>query len=261
MPRRWRGPGALMTVYLVLFVIAGPWGDISEPAGHGLVAEGRNLPAILIAAVLAWRVAHGGRISRALIIGFTIVGAGAMIHSGSARAGDPAAFGLLAIYAVQVSILLSTPVYNRTRQDQADIQPAGTPLWETPPRWMPLAAAAAGIVITLLFLGSMSYQPVPSCHARGYLSPHAAPMAQCETLAEGFPVPYLSALPDVGLNSGSAVTPANLSVSANPVINKSAAAADLATWTLASFTACYLLWLPSRRAACSSAAAARPVPS
>ena len=259
MPRLWRSPGALMTVYLVLFVVAGPWGDISEPGRQGMVSQGRNLPAILIAAFLAWRVAHGGRISRGLIIVFTIFGAGAMINSGSARAGDPAAFGLLAIYAVQVAILLSAPVYNRTRQDQADIRSVGTPLWETPPRWMPLAAAAAGIVITLLFLGSMSYQPVSSCQARGYLSPHAAPLAQCWTLAEGFPVPYLTAPPALTLNSGSAFTPANLSVFANPVINKNAGAADLATWTLASFTAYYVLWLPSRRPAGS--VASQPVPS
>jgi hypothetical protein len=166
----------------------------------------------------------------------------------------------LAIYAVQVAILLSTPVYNRTRQDQADIQSVGAPLWESPPRWMPLAAAGAGIVITLLFLGSMSYQPVSSCQARGYLSPHAAPLALCGTLAEGFPVPYLTAPPVVSLNSGSAAIPANLSVFANPVINKSAAAADLARWTLASFTACYMLWLPARRAT-GSAATTQPVPS
>src|SRR5450755_2807326 len=121
MPRLWRSPGALMTVYLVLFVVAGPWGDISGPERQGMVSQGRNLPAILIAAFLAWRVAHGGRISRGLIIVFTIAGAGAMINSGSARAGDPAAFALLAIYAVQVAILLSVPVYNRTRQDQAGI--------------------------------------------------------------------------------------------------------------------------------------------
>ena len=105
----------------------------------------------------------------------------------------------------------------------------------------------------------MSYQPVSSCQARGYLSPHAAPLAQCWTLAEGFPVPYLTAPPALTLNSGSAFTPANLSVFANPVINKSAAAADLATWTLASFTACYVLWLPSRRPAGS--VASQPVPS
>jgi hypothetical protein len=258
MARLWRSPGALMTVFLVLFVIAGPWGDISEPGRQGMVSQGRNLPAILIAAFLAWRVAHGGRISRVLIIVFTIVGAGAMINSGSARAGDPAAFGFLAIYAVQVAILLSTPIYNRTRQDHADITSAGAPVWETPPRWVPLAAAAAGIIITLLFLGSMTYRPVSSCQAPGSLSPHAAPLAQCGTLAEGFPVPYLTAPPAVSLNSGSAVTPANLSVFANPVINKSAAAADLATWTLASFTACYMLWLPSRRAA-RSPATTKPV--
>lgn len=258
MARRWCSPSAMMTVYLVLFVWAGPWADNSETLSHGMVSEGRNLPAILIAAFLAWRVVRGGRLSRGLIIVFTITGANAMISSGMMRAGDPVAIGFLAIYAVQVAILLSTPVYNRTRQDQAHLPSAGASLWEIPPRWMPVAAAAGGIVITLLFLGNMSYQPVSSCQARGYLSPHAAPLARCGTLAEGYPLHYLSAYPAAGLNTGSTVSPANLSVFAEPVINKGAAAADLAVWGLVTFAACYMLWLPSRRPA-GSPAAAQPV--
>jgi hypothetical protein len=124
---------------------------------------------------------------------------------------------------------------------------------------MPIAAAAAGVIITLLTLGNMSFQPVPGCQAPGYLAPHSVPLAQCATLAEGYPVHYLSAMPALALNSGSKVTAANLAVFADPIISKSAAAEDLAIWTLVSFAAFYLLWLPSRRQA-ESAAISEPVP-
>lgn len=132
-------------------------------------------------------MAHGGGIARGLIIICTVLGAGAVINSGSARSGDPATFGLLAIYALQLGIMLSTPVYNRTRQDQADLRPGATPFWEVPPRWMPLAAGAGGLVITVLFPGNMSWQPVPGCQDPGYLAPQAVSSAGCATLAEGFP--------------------------------------------------------------------------
>jgi hypothetical protein len=57
-------------------------------------------------------------------------------------------------------------------------------------------------------------------------------LAQCATLAEGYPIHYLSAMPTLSLNSGNKVTAANLAMFADPVISKSAAAADLAIWTL-----------------------------
>lgn len=259
MPRIWRSPGALMTAYLVLFVLAGRWGDVSRPGPHGLTSTGRDLPTIAIAAFLTWRVARGGPISRCLIIIYTIIGAGAVINSGSARSGDPVAFGLLAIYLLQLGILLSTPVYNHTHQDGTGRQPVAARFWEVPPLWMPFAAAASGLVITLLFLGNMSFQPVSDCQAPGSLAPHAAPLASCVTLAEGYPAHFLSASPSVTLNSGSAVTAANMNVFASPYVNKGAAAEDLAIWAVASFLACYLLWLPSRRPT-RSAATDQPVP-
>jgi hypothetical protein len=118
---------------------------------------------------------------------------------------------------------------------------------------MAIAAAAAGLIITLITLGNMSFQPVPGCQAPGYLAPHSAPLAQCAALAEGYPIHYLSAMPALGLHSGDEVTAANLAVFAHPVISKSAAAEDVAIWTLVSFTALYLFWLPSRRPAASAA--------
>jgi hypothetical protein len=175
------------------------------------------------------------------------------------RSGSLISLGLLAIYLVQIALLVSTPVYTRTRKNQAVLAPDGSRPWVLPSRWMPIAAAAAGVIITLLTLGNMSYQPVPGCQAPGYLAPRSVPLGQCGTLAEGYPVHYLSATPTLGLDPGSKVTAANLDVFAYPVISKSAAAEDLAIWTLVSFTAFYLLWPPSRRPA-ESAAIREPAP-
>jgi hypothetical protein len=112
---------------------------------------------------------------------------------------------------------------------------------------MAAAALAAGLIITVLFLGNMDPQPVPGCGGRGFLSPHAAPLARCETLAEGYPIHYLSAVPSLGLISDNKVTAGNIALFADPAISKGAAAEDAAIWTVLSFTACYLIWLPSQR--------------
>lgn len=127
--------------------------------------------------------------------------------------------------------------------------PTAAQLWPSPPKWMPAAAAAAGLIISLLLLGNMSFQPLSGCGGRGYLAPHSPPLARCGTLAEGYPVHWLSAIPSLNLSSGDKVTASNLAISADPAINKSAIAEDVAVWTLLTFATCYLLWLPSRRPA------------
>jgi hypothetical protein len=245
-----------MIAYLILFGIAGPWHAGPWPGGPAPAAQlahAVNPVAIMFAAFLAWRVTRGGSLARGLIIFYTIGGIVGLLSSPGMRSVSLISLGLLAIYLVQIALLVSTPVYNRTRKNQADLAPDGSRLWVLPPRWMPVAAAAAGVIITLLFLGNMSFQPLPGCQAPGYLAPHSAPLDQCTTLAEGYPIHYLSAIPTLSLNSGNKVTAANLDMFANPVISKSAAAEDLAIWSLVGFAAFYLLWLPSRRPAESAA--------
>lgn len=259
MARIWRQPGVFMIAYLILFGIAGPWPTGSSPATAAQLAHAVDPAAILFAAFLAWRVTRGGAFARGLVIFYTAAGIEGLLKSPGMRSGSLISLGLLAMYLVQIALLVSTPVYNRTRKNQAGPAPNGARLWVLPPRWMPVAAAAAGVIITLLFLGNMSSQPVPGCQAPGYLAPHSASLDGCTTLAEGYPIHYLSASPALFLNSGNKVTAANLDLFADPVISKSAAAQDLAIWTLVSFAAFYLLWLPSRRPA-ESAAIRGPVP-
>ena len=59
-----RKPGVLMTAYVALFVLSGPWLGLHGPSGYVVHPHAtRNLPQIIRAAFLAWRVTRGGRIS------------------------------------------------------------------------------------------------------------------------------------------------------------------------------------------------------
>ena len=138
--------------------------------------------------------------------------------------------GLLAILVGQIALLVSTPIYERTREDWAGGPPSPARLWPTPRWWMAAVAVAAGLLVTLLFLGNEDLRTVPCTP-----TPNSASPAQCVTLAQGFPVHFLSS-----------VTSGNFSA---PVIDKGAAAEDLAIWTVLSFAVSYLIWLPSRRPA------------
>lgn len=234
MARIWRKPGVLMTAYLALFVIAEAWAATrsSSLPPHRLIPD---LGSPLIAGFLAWRVAGGGSLSRGLMIVYTVLIIRTLLWSPDMKSGGLVSVGVLAICLAQIALLVSTPIYERTRKGWADRPPSAARLWPRPPWWMAAAALAAGLVITLLFLGSEDFQSVPCAPA----SPSAAP-ARCVTLAQGFPVHFLSASPSANV--------------ATPVINKGAAAEDLAIWMALSFAACYLIWLPSRRPAESTAA-------
>ena len=70
-----RKPGVLMTAYVALFVLSGPWLGLHGPSGYVVHPHAtRNLPQIVLAAFLAWRVTRGGRISLALIMIFSAAG-------------------------------------------------------------------------------------------------------------------------------------------------------------------------------------------
>jgi hypothetical protein len=239
-----------MTAYVILFLIAGPWGDVSDPARHGHLWQAPGLPA-LVAAFLAWRVTRGSRLARGLIIVFTVTGALACINSASTRSGGLLSFGFVAIYALQLGLLVSPPVYRCTRRPGDRDQEPASGLWVVPPCWLVAAGAGAGLIVTLLYLGNMSSVPVPGCAASATGTGH--PAAGCTTLAEGYPVHFLSAAPYLSLDPGPTVKVADISVFASPVIDKTAFGLDFATWAAVSVLALYMLWLPSRRAAMARA--------
>jgi hypothetical protein len=94
---------------------------------------------------------------------------------------------------------------------------------------MLLAALLAGLVVTLMYLGSMDWAAIPGC------GPAGAAIAQlpsrCFALVQGYPLPFLTA------SQGT------------PEIDKAALVKDWAQWSLVSFSVFYLLWLVQRRPA------------
>ena len=244
MARYWRSPAVLMAAYVALVALAGPFSDRGNvPATVAQLDQLRNLMPILIAVFLAWRVTCGGFFSRGLMVFYTVLCVGHVVRSPALHSGRLVPLGLLVIYLAEIALLVSGPVYSRTRKDRGTRTPV-TRLWETPPAWLLGGAFVGGVFFTLIFLGTMDFQNVPDC-----IQIAGARPASCTTLAEGFPVYYLSVPPSVTLNSGRKITPSNLDVFANPVINKGAAAEDLLIWTLVSFSAGYLVWVPWRRPA------------
>jgi hypothetical protein len=237
MARFWHKPGVLMTAYVALYVAAGARSHGAPfPATVSQFLSPPDLGPVLIGAFLAWRVTRGGWLSRVLIVVFTVGLMQKVLWGSGMTSGGLFGLSVLAVYLVQIALLVSTPVYERTRKDMADHPPSSARLWPTPPWWMGAVAVTAGLIITLLFLGSEELRAVPCSPA-----PRSASPAQCAAVAQGFPVHFLSAVPEGNVSS--------------PVISKGAAAEDLAIWTVLSLVACYLIWLPSRRPADAAATA------
>jgi hypothetical protein len=242
-----------MTVYVGLVALAGPFSKRDIPATMGQLDQVRNLMPILVAAFLAWRVTCGSWFFRGCMVAYTVLCVADVVRSPALQSGSLVALGVLVIYLAELALLVSGPVYSRTRKDRGSRTPVTHP-WETPPIWLLAGALVGGILCTLVSLASMTWQNVPGC----VQIPGGRPAA-CATLARGFPVRYLSAAPSVNLNSGRTVTPANLDVAAILAINGVAVAGDLLIWTLISFSAGYLIWVPTRRPA-ATATITQPVP-
>jgi hypothetical protein len=206
--------GLLMILYVGLYAATLPLGAPGFPAG---AARAAWLPVVVF---LAWRVSRGGRLSRGLLILATgVTYLAAILHV--ARAWDAPLLILLLAYAVLLVLVLGPPVYRRTHRDRAG-RPGGPLAWPVPRAWLLLGGAVGGFIITLCCLGSMDFQPVPGC------GPQGATMAQlpdrCFTLARGYPLRFLSADQNI------------------PEINKSAMARDWVQWSLASWSALYLVY-------------------
>jgi hypothetical protein len=223
MARTWRsGAGQMLALYVILDLIAAMCAAVAHPA----LLQKAEAPWLPIAAFLAWRVSRGGRASRVILIILSALSfAGAALIRASSW--SPSVLALLAIYASQIALLVSPAVYQRTRPSTwpdpgvTASKPVKSPLW------MLLSALLAGLVVTLLFLGSMDIAAIPGC------GPAGATMAQlpgsCLGLARGYPVRFLSAY------------------QGTPEISKWGLVMDWAQWSLVSFSALYVLRLPGCR--------------
>jgi len=229
MAHSWRNnAGGLLAIYLLLGLAAVAAAGAARPALSCLASAKCWVPYddqpswLPVMAFLAWRVSRGGRVSWIGLIGWSALGYTAVATTIASVWSLPA-LSLLAIYAIQIALLTSPAVYQRTRGDDhaALSHPSARIAW--PPLWLISTGLLAGLVVTLLYLANMNWTPIPGCGGPG-ASPDQLP-ARCIGLAQGYPLRFLTADQNI------------------PVINKEALVKDWAQWSLVSFSAFYLLWL------------------
>ena len=212
---RWRRPGAreILLAYLALAFIGGIAGSLSL---SGSLAS--PLSSFLVAAFLTWRVSRGGHIARAVLIVLSAVYCAAAVLT-VARRWDVAVLVLVITGVLQVALLLSPPVYGRTRRPApvAARMPGWAWLLRRPPAWLLSCGLLAGGLVTMACLGHADWVTMTGCRATGSDS--------CTALAEGYPLSWLTARQDM------------------PVIDKLALLRDFAQWALASTSLLYLVWL------------------
>jgi hypothetical protein len=150
----WRDPrraGWLMSAYFLLSLVTGP--VIYLRVGPAPLVPGPGAFGWVFSAFFAWRVTRGGRVSRVLLIVGAVLSCLAAVSMVAFRF-TPAALGVLAAGGVQVAVLLSPAVYQRTRPGGRAAR-TGEPAGPQPqrqrrrsPRWLVTAlvvAAAAGL--------------------------------------------------------------------------------------------------------------------
>jgi len=229
MGRIWRNEaGIVLLAYFIAGVAALGCVELGHPGPRALQTPlAQQAPELLLTAFLTWCVWRRGRISRAVLILAAIGEFVKFAHLGPGE-WNPSVLGLLAIYAVQLALLLSPAVSLRCWRDASHRPSADALAARAVPRlWMVLTALLAGLVVTLLFLASMDWGVLPGC------GPAGAALAQlpdrCFVLQEGLPLRFLSAYRRA------------------PEISKRALVEDWAQWSLVSFWVIYLLRLWFRR--------------
>jgi len=228
-----RSSVVLMTVYVAVFAFAGPW------LATGTTSH-RNLAELVIAAALAMCAAHGSRAARALMITYGALGILATIF-GSTHWWSPPLPRLLnmAYYMLQIALLVSTPMYQRTRPGWAPGGSRPTALLPSPPIWTLLVSASAGLVITLLQIGNLRAIPCPA---------HVKVLAHTPCLAggTGYPIAYRWFSGYIQLY-GDNDKVRWLNVAAPRGLQVAAFATDWALWSLGIVLALYLIWLNHSR--------------
>jgi hypothetical protein len=236
MRRSLRSPAVLMTAYIALFIWNGPW------LGSGSPGQ-RNVFQILVAIVLAVFAARGSRAARVLMITYSIVGVLALFL-GSAHQLPPAQpFGaiLLALTSMlaQIGLLVSSPMYRRTRPGRSSDQVRGDPFLPWPNVWSVLAGTAGGLIMALVPFSDGGREAL--CSSGG-----GTPAGPCLAPGFGYPIAYRYASDSL----------------APPGISWAAFATDWALWAVSIALVIYLVRLNRSRepAEPGSPPAAEPVP-
>jgi hypothetical protein len=106
--------------------------------------------------------------------------------------------------------------------------------------WVIPWGLVAGMILTLLCLGSMNWKPLADCGQRTS-PPYTlySPPGGCFTIDEGYPVRFLSSEPGLEQNPGA--SPREAGVSGVPVISKGGLAEDWLIWSIVSCLALYIV--------------------
>jgi hypothetical protein len=236
MPIRWlRSPAILMTAYVGLYVYAGPFVTIGSTRGRRSAVE------IIIAVVLAVLAVRGSRAARVLMITYSLFGVLAMLSPSTlSSAGVVARLEVFICCVVQVLLLVSTPMYQRTRPGSSQDERWATPFLLAPRIWMVLASVAGGLVITVLpLVGWYGLRDSP-CWP-GHPAAHWGP---CMALGYGRPFAYRFRGGIMQFREDSTHW---LFVAAPQGIHPAAFAADWAMWSISALLALYLVSLSRRR--------------
>jgi hypothetical protein len=242
--RIWRRGAGLQLAALFLFQaystvrdtpVAGSWTERE-------IGRGADL---LILAFLVWRVWWGGWISRDLLIFASLLGYLHVVLS-VARLWNVYVVAGLAGWLICLAILVGPAVRMRALvRDSAMADPSSGPAYLWPPAWILPWGLVTGIVVTLLYLGSMNWAPLSGCAAAG--TPVSSLPAHCFGLQEGYPLRFL--IGDQG----------------DPQIIKTSLLRDWAQWSLLCSSVLYLGWrlvrsVTTAGGTAGSAGASRPGP-
>jgi hypothetical protein len=233
MPAPWfRRPLVLMTAYSGIYLYAGPW------FGTG-TSPHRNALQFAVVVVLAWLAASGSRAARVLLLAGSAAGVVITLFGSTSSwstAASAARVGYLACYAVQICLLMSFPMYQRTRPGWSPGQIPPARLLPVPRLRMVLASAAAGALITLLpFWWGLRPFPCPPGHV---------PAGSCLAHGTGHPIAYRFNLDILQQNANGFHW---LNVPSPQGIQAAAFAADITLWSMTVLLALYLFWMSSHR--------------
>jgi len=156
-----------MTAYVGLFLYAGPW------AGTG----GGSHRNVIVAILLAVFASRGSRVARALMITYSVIGVLAMLIGSTSWWSTQAPalrFEYFVCYLLQICLLVSTPMYERTRPGWSPHRFPPTQFLPAPRIWMVLASTTIGLIITLLPLAGLQ-SVVPGQPARCACSALSSP--------------------------------------------------------------------------------------